>query len=168
MPIDLTNLAAFDMVTGTALPFVAYANNTVRAIESDGSTVWVGGNFSAINGTVRPGLAALDAQTGAVLGTFDVSNNGAVYGLGLGNGRLYAGGYFTNIEGVSQERVASLDPVTARKIMAVVMELVKGLKITMITASHDWAHVYKMDLRSLHQEAEVMENGNVYQSTFRD
>jgi hypothetical protein len=52
--------------------------------------------------------------------------------------------------------------------MAVVMELVKGLKITMITASHDWAHVYKMDLRSLHQEAEVVENGNVYQSIFRD
>ncbi len=69
---------------------------------------------------------------------------------------------------LADEPTASLDPITARKIMAVVMELVKGLKITMITASHDWAHVYKMDLRSLHQEAEVVENGNVYQSTFRD
>lgn len=69
---------------------------------------------------------------------------------------------------LADEPTASLDPITSRKIMAVVMELVKGLKITMITASHDWAHVYKMDLRSLHQEAEVLENGNVYQSTFRD
>lgn len=69
---------------------------------------------------------------------------------------------------LADEPTASLDPITARKIMAVVMELVKGLKITMITASHDWAHVYKMDLRSLHQEAEVLENGNVYQSTFHD
>ena len=69
---------------------------------------------------------------------------------------------------LADEPTASLDPITARKIMAVVMELVKGLKITMITASHDWAHVYKMDLRSLHQEAEVLDNGNVYQSTFRD
>ncbi len=69
---------------------------------------------------------------------------------------------------LADEPTASLDPITARKIMAVVMELVKGLKITMITASHDWAHVYKMDLRSLHQEAEVIDNGNVYQSTFRD
>ncbi len=69
---------------------------------------------------------------------------------------------------LADEPTASLDPITARKIMAVVMELVKGLKITMITASHDWAHVYKMDLRSLHQQAEVVENGNVYQSTFRD
>ncbi len=69
---------------------------------------------------------------------------------------------------LADEPTASLDPITARKIMAVVMELVKGLKITMVTASHDWAHVYKMDLRSLHQEAEVLENGNVYQSTFKD
>ncbi len=52
--------------------------------------------------------------------------------------------------------------------MSVVMELVKGLKITMITASHDWAHVYKMDLRILKQEAEVVEDGQIYQSTFSD
>jgi len=69
---------------------------------------------------------------------------------------------------LADEPTASLDPITARKIMAVVMELVRGLKITMITASHDWAHVYKMDLRSLHQDSKVIEDGNVYQSTFRD
>lgn len=69
---------------------------------------------------------------------------------------------------LADEPTASLDPITARKIMAVVMELVKGLKITMITASHDWAHVYKMDLRSLHQEAEVVDDGKIYQSTFTD
>lgn len=69
---------------------------------------------------------------------------------------------------LADEPTASLDPITARKIMAVVMELIKGLKITLITASHDWAHVYNMDLRSLHQESEVVEGGRVYQSTFRD
>lgn len=106
------NLAAFDMTTGDVLPFVADTNNTVRAIESDGSTVWVGGNFSAIGGQSRSGIAAVDAVTGTVRPAFDVSNNGAVYGLGLGNGRLYAGGYFTVIEGVSQGRVASLDPIS--------------------------------------------------------
>lgn len=69
---------------------------------------------------------------------------------------------------LADEPTASLDPITARKIMAVVMELVKGLKITMITASHDWAHVYKMDLRVLDQHAEVVDGGNIYQSTFSD
>ena len=69
---------------------------------------------------------------------------------------------------LADEPTASLDPITARKIMAVVMELIKGLKITLITASHDWAHVYKMDLRILTQEAGPVENGRIYQSTFRD
>lgn len=69
---------------------------------------------------------------------------------------------------LADEPTAALDPITARKIMAVVMELIKGLKITLITSSHDWAHVYKMDLRTLHQEAGAVENGRVYQSMFRD
>ncbi len=69
---------------------------------------------------------------------------------------------------LSDEPTAALDPITARKIMAVVMELIKGLKITLVTASHDWAHVYKMDLRILDQEAGPIEQGRIFQSTFRD
>ena len=69
---------------------------------------------------------------------------------------------------IADEPTAALDPITAQKIMAVVMEVIKGLKITMITASHDWAHVYKMELRTLKQEAETVEDGKVYQSRFSD
>ncbi len=69
---------------------------------------------------------------------------------------------------LADEPTASLDPITARKIMAVVMELIRGLNITLITASHDWAHVYKMDLRTLRQEGGPVENGRIYQSVFHD
>jgi putative ABC transport system ATP-binding protein len=69
---------------------------------------------------------------------------------------------------LADEPTAALDPITAKKIMAVVMELIKGLKITLITASHDWAHVYKMELRTLRQKAGPVENGRIYQSTFHD
>lgn len=69
---------------------------------------------------------------------------------------------------LADEPTAALDPITAQKIMAVVMELIKGLKITLITASHDWAHVYKMDLRTLNQEAQAVEDGKIYQSRFFD
>jgi len=107
-----SNLAAFDMVTGAVLPFAPDPDGVVSAIESDGSTVWIGGNFNAVGGTSRHNLAALDASTGAVESGFDVSNNGPVYGLSLGNGRLYAAGFFTVVEGVVQQRVASLDPAS--------------------------------------------------------
>ena len=69
---------------------------------------------------------------------------------------------------LADEPTSALDPITARKIMAVVMELITGLKITLITASHDWAHVYKMDLRILNQEAGPTDDGRIYQSIFRD
>ena len=69
---------------------------------------------------------------------------------------------------IADEPTSALDPITAQKIMAVVMEVIRGLKITLITASHDWAHVYKMELRTLKQEAEVVDGGNVYQSRFSD
>ena len=69
---------------------------------------------------------------------------------------------------IADEPTASLDPITAHKIMAVVMEVIRGLKITLITASHDWAHVYKMELRTLKQEARAVEDGKVYQSSFSD
>ncbi len=69
---------------------------------------------------------------------------------------------------IADEPTAALDPITSHKIMAVVMEVIKGLKITLITASHDWAHVYKMELRTLNQVAETVDGGNIYQSEFSD
>lgn len=69
---------------------------------------------------------------------------------------------------IADEPTAALDPITAHKIMAVVMEVIRGLKITLITASHDWAHVYKMELRTLKQEAKALEGGKIYQSSFSD
>ncbi|MFZ9039675.1 MAG: ABC transporter ATP-binding protein [Gammaproteobacteria bacterium] len=69
---------------------------------------------------------------------------------------------------IADEPTSALDPITAQKIMAVVMEVIRGLKITLITASHDWAHVYKMELRTLKQEAKAVEDGKVYQSRFTD
>lgn len=110
--LSRNNLAALDLATGDVLPFVADANNPVRAIETDGTTVWVGGSFNNIAGEHRSNIAALDAVTGALSAALDVSTNGAVHGLAMIDDRLFAGGYFTNIEGVVQHRVASLDPVT--------------------------------------------------------
>jgi putative ABC transport system ATP-binding protein len=69
---------------------------------------------------------------------------------------------------IADEPTASLDPITGRRIMSAVMELVKSMRITLIAASHDWAQVYKMDFRSLHQESREREGGRVIESTFRD
>ena len=48
------------------------------------------------------------------------------------------------------------------------MDLVKELGVTLITASHDWAQVNKLDFLSLHQESRERKGGNVVESFFRD
>jgi len=69
---------------------------------------------------------------------------------------------------IADEPTASLDPVTARKTMETVMELVKGLGTTMVVASHNWAHVYKLDMVTLQHRARVTENGALLESVFSD
>jgi putative ABC transport system ATP-binding protein len=70
---------------------------------------------------------------------------------------------------IADEPVASLDPVTARKIMMIVTELVKGLGVTMIIASHDWAHMYKLNMHTLHHSSQPSgSDDNVIESVFSD
>ncbi len=69
---------------------------------------------------------------------------------------------------IADEPTASLDPVTARNTMAAVMELVKGLGVTMVVASHNWAHVYKLDMLTVHHRSHIKENGTVVESVFSD
>ncbi|MGH8507987.1 MAG: ABC transporter ATP-binding protein [Gammaproteobacteria bacterium] len=69
---------------------------------------------------------------------------------------------------IADEPTASLDPITARKIMGAVMELVKEIGVTFIAASHDWAQIYKHDFRSLHQDSRERDGGRWIESTFKD
>jgi ABC-type phosphate/phosphonate transport system ATPase subunit len=69
---------------------------------------------------------------------------------------------------LADEPTASLDPITAHKVMALVMELVKDRGITLVTASHDWARIYQLNFRSLHQGSVEKEDGRIIESTFKD
>ncbi len=50
---------------------------------------------------------------------------------------------------IADEPTASLDPIAARKIMALFVELAEELHITVIIASHDWKHIRQLGLRRL-------------------
>lgn len=101
-------LLAVDPTTGaTDLGFAAHQGD-VRALLVDGDRVYVGG----------PGLAALDADSGAVVDSFGVpaerfpaGADGVVHTLLLDGGRLYAGGDFGSLGGADGPLV-SLDPAT--------------------------------------------------------
>jgi len=99
-------LAAIDARTGGLLSWAPSADGLVRTVAFSGGKVYVGGSFTAINGTARSRLASIDAATGK-LQSFRPSVNRPVHELATGNGRLYAGGEFTSVNGVTRTRLAA-------------------------------------------------------------
>ena len=107
-------VAAIDAVTGLANawdPGVDTGPAThVRDIAVSGSTVYIGGYFSAVGGQTRSNLAALDAATSTNNATaWNPNSNGTVDALAISGSTLYAGGTFTNIGGQPRNRIAALN-----------------------------------------------------------
>src|SRR4029450_1552961 len=60
------NLFSFDVDTGVIDSFAPNVDGPVWALEVVGSSLYVGGGFSHVNGVARPALVKLNANTGAV------------------------------------------------------------------------------------------------------
>lgn len=105
------NVAAFRISDGSLVTgWRADANGSeVRALASDGSSLWVGGWFSSVNGVGRSRLAKVSVSSGAVDTGFNARLNSGVRGLEVRNGFLYAGGHFTSAGGTQVGRLAKLD-----------------------------------------------------------
>lgn len=65
---------------------------------------------------------------------------------------------------IADEPTASLDPVTARTVISLFLQLVDRDKITMILASHDWPTVEKLGLRCIKPASRQQNNGAVVES----
>lgn len=104
-------LAVYDGVSwkpfcnATPSPAFNAAGLQVRALQVIGSTLYVGGTFQNANGDKRADyLIACDIATGRPSSTVDTDGDftGAIYALAATtDGTLYAGGTFTNLDGVA-------------------------------------------------------------------
>jgi len=100
------NIMSFSASTGAMTSFAPVLNGTVWAIEASGSFLYVGGDFTTVNGVARRGLVKMNATTGKVDKTFNPDIKwGNITEIRLVNGRLIVGGSF-------QDRLAALDPAT--------------------------------------------------------
>ncbi|MGZ4710378.1 MAG: hypothetical protein ACXWBN_16710, partial [Acidimicrobiales bacterium] len=97
-----TGLAASGFVPGTV-------NQPVFAIAVQGTSVWLGGDFTMVNAMARQHLAKVDGTTGA-LDPANVAVNGHVNQLLLdGTGStLYLAGSFATVGGLSRPHLASV------------------------------------------------------------
>lgn len=93
---------------------VATTTGPVHAIATDGTAVFLGGEFTAVGGLARVGLAKLDAATGAVVDTWRADVTGEVRSLSLSpdGSILYVGGRFTSVRGVARNDVAAVSTAT--------------------------------------------------------
>lgn len=110
-------LAAFDMSTGEHIAgFSPAVTNAVvpppgevraLALSPDGNTLYVGGEFDTVNGQPRENLAAVDADTGALIDSYNLPVNGPVNSIIVGNDRVYIGGKFGRVDSKPRFRLAA-------------------------------------------------------------
>lgn len=115
-PKTRLNLAAFDTTLNTdnATDFNPYVNGSVSSLALDGTTLYVGGNFYAVNtnATQKPRyymaafntLVAVDNAT-----NFDPAMGGPVQAIAATAGNIYAGGRFDFIGGETRNNLAAFD-----------------------------------------------------------
>lgn len=109
-----SNVAAFSRVTGEFLPeFRADTNARVRALTATAGTLFIGGDFSNVNGTSRQRFAGVNPASGEVKADL-VANigGGAVWTMDHGGGKVFLAGTFSSVRGVSRTRAAAVDAHT--------------------------------------------------------
>src|SRR3954452_14460385 len=114
--LERHNLVAFSARTGAvSTAFAAGTDDEVSALvpAADGTSVYVGGFFSTVNGVKSRRLAQLNLGTGALVPTFKApAMDGKVKDLRLAEGRLWVAGSFATIAGHAQPVLATLDATT--------------------------------------------------------
>jgi hypothetical protein len=106
--IDANNIFAFDITTGNPIAdFSHQLNGQALAVNSspDGSTLYIGGDFTTVDGVSRNHLAAFDVTTGA-LTSWSPTTDGQVRSIVTTSGYVHVGGNFRSASGVARNRLA--------------------------------------------------------------
>ncbi|MGZ6953201.1 MAG: fibronectin type III domain-containing protein [Acidimicrobiia bacterium] len=107
------HLAAWDIHTGALRTgFTADTNGRVESLASDGTRLFVGGDFTTIKGVSKSRLAALDPATGNVINGWTANASSHVYALHVTGPRLYVGGSFGTLAGAARGRVGAVATAT--------------------------------------------------------
>ena len=113
--VPRANLAAFSLRTGALLTgWRADTNSTVRALTTDGRSLWVGGSFTRVGGVARARVAKVWAHWGVVDKAFRADADAPVLALEHSGKALFLGGDFTTVAGTTLPRLARVRAATGR------------------------------------------------------
>jgi PKD repeat protein len=105
-----SNILAYNLQTGALITsFAPTLNRQAEAVASspDGSRLYVGGQFTVVNGVNRARIVALDPSTGAVISGFNAGVDFTVNDIVATNTTVYVGGAFGASGGVQRTRLAA-------------------------------------------------------------
>jgi PKD repeat protein len=105
------NLLAYDIRTGELITsFAPVLNGQVLAVAAspDGSRLYIGGDFTQVDGQVRNRVAAFDTATGALVADWRPNINSQVRAIAATDTTVYLGGSITAVGGVSRTRLAAV------------------------------------------------------------
>jgi hypothetical protein len=105
-----SNLMSYDIRTGVHTDFAPTFNGPIRALalSPDGETLYVGGQFTSVDGRERSRLAAFSVATGA-LTELAPAVNSTVRAIAVIGRIVYFGGTFNAVDGVSRGKLAAVD-----------------------------------------------------------
>ncbi|MGN6377464.1 MAG: hypothetical protein ACTHNU_00785 [Gaiellales bacterium] len=102
------HVAAFNESTGDLLSWNPDVNGRVYAIAVSGSTVYLGGLFTAVGGKPRSNLAAVSVTSGAPT-SWNPGANRAVNAVAVGpNKNVFVGGEFDRLAGATRHHIGEL------------------------------------------------------------
>ncbi|CAN5247103.1 PKD domain-containing protein [soil metagenome] len=111
-----SNMLAYNLTTGALITtFAPTFNAQVRAVSAspDGSRIYVGGQFTTVNGVAKNRLAALNPTTGALITAFTPGANATVLSIHATSSAIYIGGDFTSVGGTARTKAAAINPANS-------------------------------------------------------
>ncbi|MGY1809660.1 PKD domain-containing protein [Blastococcus sp. SYSU D00669] len=105
-----THLLAYDITTGQLTSFAPVLNGQVLAVTAspDGSRIYVGGDFTTVDGQTRQRVAAFETATGDLVADWAPAVNSQVRAIATAGSTVYLGGSITAVGGVSRNRLAAV------------------------------------------------------------
>ncbi len=94
----------------TLQPFAQSVNGEVFAVDTDGTTAWIGGAFTQVAGQARVGLAALTLAGSGARAAWNptLSTGGVVRAITVSGSTAYVGGTFTTLRNTGRNNVGAV------------------------------------------------------------
>lgn len=112
--VPRSNLLAYNIETGVLDPsFAPTVNGKIKAmaLSPNGSTLYIGGSFTLVNGQNRYRVAAFNVNTGALL-PWAPAFNSEVNSLVATGSAVFAGGQFNRVGSASRPSLAAVHPTS--------------------------------------------------------